>query len=219
MKRGVIATGLALLAFAVPALAAQPTSSATIAVSKSTVTIGSPVTITGQVTGKKAAGATVTLQSLPAPYSGAYATVTNATADSTGHYTFTVKPAISTDYRVLGKTAPTATSPVAKVNVRVAVSSHVSTSKPAKGAMVKFSGFVTPAYNGKEVSIQRKTASGWKTIAHAKLATATASGGLTRSKYSRRVKVSKSGTFRVWFNPADGRLLANASPTHKLTVH
>ena len=219
MKRGVLAAVLGLLAFAVPALAAQPTSTATIAVSNSTVTIGSPVTITGQIAGKKASGATVTLQSLPAPYSGAYATVTNVTADSTGHYSFTVKPAISTDYRVLGKAAPTATSAVAKVNVRVAVSSHVSTSKPAKGAMVKFSGFVTPAYNGKEVSIQRKTASGWKTVARAKLAAAAASGGLTRSKYSRRVKVSKSGTYRVWFNPADGRLLANASTTHTLTVH
>ena len=219
MKRGVIATAFALLAFAVPALAAQPTSTATIAVSKSTVTIGSPVTITGQVTGKKANGATVTLQSLSAPYTGAYATVTNATADSSGHYGFTVKPAISTEYRVLGKAAPTATSPVAKNQVRVAVSSHVSTSKPAKGAMVRFSGFVTPAYNGKDVSIQRKTASGWKTVASAKLATATASGGLTRSKYSRRVKVSKSGTYRVWFNPADGKLLANASAAHTLTVH
>ena len=88
---------------------------------------------------------------------------------------------------------------------------------------MRFSGFVLPAYNGKSVLIQRQSATGWKTITSAKLLSSTpvktVFGMTPRSTYSKRLRILKSGTYRVSFNPRDGRLLANASALRKLTVH
>jgi hypothetical protein len=78
---------------------------------------------------------------------------------------------------------------------------------------------VLPAYNGQAAQIQRKTATGWKTVARAKLVAATPVGGVARSKYSKRLRISSSATYRVRFTPADGSRLTNTSPTRRLTVH
>src|SRR5579859_3485412 len=212
-----IASGLML----VPAALGKPPtgqSSVTIAASLNPVVFGSSTTISGQVTGKKAAGATVELQGEPFP-SKAFSTVATVTANSTGHYSFTVVPTLNTMYRVMAKTAPSALSSNLLVRVRVKVTLHVSTTKPTPGQLVRFSGFVLPAYNGKVALIQRRTASGgWTTVARSKLAAAAPLGTIARSKFSKRVRVTKSGTYRVWFNPADNARLPNSSPTRKLTV-
>ena len=191
-------------------------SSVTIAGSPTTIVFGSSTTISGQVTGKKAAGATVDLQGEPFP-SQSFSTVSTTTADSTGHYSFKVSPGLNTIYRVMAKAAPTASSSNLPIKVRVKVSLGVSTSKPPVGKLVRFSGFVLPAYNGKNVLVQRKTAGGWKTIAQIRLAAATPAGPVARSKYSKRIRFRQSGSYRVFFNPADNARLANSSPAHRLT--
>lgn len=221
MKRVMVVVFASALVLVPPALSkpASSTSTATIGAAPKVVVIGSSTNIAGQVTGKKAAGATVELQAKPFPYSGAFSTVATTAANAAGHYSFNVKPSLNTMYRVSAKTSPTATSPDVLVQVRVRVTQHVSTLNPAAGALVRFSGFVYPAYTGKTVQIQRRTATGWRTVARPTLVSAATVNGQTRSKYSKRLRIRHSGTYRVRFNPADGARLANTSPSRRLTVH
>jgi hypothetical protein len=191
-------------------------SSVTIAASANPIVVGSSTLITGQVTGKKAAGASVDLQAEPAG-SSSFSKVSTATADSTGHYSFKVSPSVNTTYRVVAKTAPSATSSNLPVDVRVKVTIRVSTTKPVAGQLVRFSGFVLPAYVGKTVLIQRKTTTGWKTMAQAKLVAATPLGSIARSKYTKRIRFRKSGLYRVRFSQTGNTNLPNSSPARRLT--
>jgi hypothetical protein len=204
-----------------PALGKPPPSgsSVTIAAAPNPIVFGSSSVITGQATGKKAAGATVELQSEPFPYKAPFSTVASTTADATGHSSFKVTPGLNTLYRVMAKIAPSATSPNVLVKVRVRLSLRVSTTSPAAGQLVRFSGLLLPAYNGRSVQIQRKTATGCTTVGQAKLIAATSVGSVAQSRYSKRVRIRRSATYRVWFNPADGARLPNGSPTRRLTVH
>jgi hypothetical protein len=228
LGRFISAVAMGAAVVSVGAATAKPpptggTTAATIAAKPNPVLYGSPTTISGVVTGKHASGATVTLQSNPYPYTGSFSKAATTTASATGRYTFRVSPGLNTTYQVVANTAPKATSPKLIVKVRVRITLNVSTTKPAAGQRVRFSGFVLPAYNGKSVLIQRKTATGWKTIASAKLLSSTpvktVFGTTPRSTYRKRLRVLRSGTYRVYFNPRDGRLLANMSVSRRLTVH
>lgn len=159
MKRLMIALFASALALVAPALGkpGPPSSSVTIAASANPIGFGFSTLISGQATGKKAAGSKVDLQVEPFPFTS-FSTVSTTTADATGHYSFTVAPGVNTIYRVMAKTAPSATSANLLVKVLVKVTLRVSTTKPALGQLVRFSGFVLPAYTGKIVLIQRKTA-------------------------------------------------------------
>lgn len=220
MRRAMIVLVASAVVLVQPALGKPPSgSSVTIAAAPNRIVFGSSSMITGQATGKKAAGATVELQSEPFPYKAPFSTVESTTADATGRYSFKITPQLNTLYRVMAKTAPPAASPNVLVKVRVRLSLRVSTTRPAAGQLVRFSGLLVPAYNGRGVQIQRKTATGWKTVAQGKLIAATSAGSVARSRYSKRVRIRRTGTYRVWFNPADGARLPNSSPTRRLTVH
>jgi hypothetical protein len=190
----------------------KTTNTATISATPATVVFGSPTTVSGQLSGTKISGVTVELQAEPFGTTS-FAKIATVSATPTGHYSFAITPSLNTLYRVIAKTAPPATSLSVLVGVRVKVTLGVSTRHPSAGATVRFSGFVTPAYNGSVVLIQRRTPSGWKKISHATLSAAT----LGRSHYSKRVKITKSGRYRVRFVPPAGRL-ANNSPALTLTV-
>jgi hypothetical protein len=206
----------AILSVIAPAPAAKKppktTNSATISATPATVVFGSPTTIAGQLSGTKIGGVTVELQAEPFGTTS-FTRLATVSATPTGHYSFAVTPSPNTLYRVIAKTAPPVTSSSVLVGVRVRVTLGVSTRHPSAGAKVRFSGFVTPAYNGSVVLIQRRTPSGWRKISHATLSAAT----LGRSHYSKRVKITKSGRYRVRFVPPPGRL-ANNSPAVTLTV-
>jgi hypothetical protein len=224
MRRAILAVFVTALLIVPTALAAKhapkASSSVTISASATTVTIGSGTTISGVVTGKKSAGATVRLRSTPFPYAAPFATVTTTTASSTGHYSFTVKPEISRRYEVTANTAPAATSSIVQVRVRVKVGVRTSTLHPLRGHRVRFFGNVQPAFNGRMVLIQRRTATGsWRTVARATLVPNTPFGGFSRSHYSRRVRINRSGTYRVRFVPPTAAYLANNSRTRRETVH
>jgi len=225
MKRAVAVVFVLALALVSPVLARKPgapgpsTSSATIAATPNPVLFGGLTTISGLVTGKKSGGAAVSLESKPFPYTGPFTKIAGTTADATGHYSFKVVPSLNTIYDVVAKLAPAATSPNLLVKVRVRVTLAVSTLKPAIGQLVRFQGFVLPAYNRQAAQIQRKTSSGWKTVARATLVAAAPVGTIARSKYTKRLRIRSSGTYRVRFAPADGSRLVNTSPTRRLTVH
>jgi hypothetical protein len=220
MNRTILAVGVVALAIAAPALGKPPASSSlTISASPSPITFGSSSTVAGVLSGKHVSAVTVTLESRPGSGTGAFGKGPTSKTDSTGHYTFSVTPSQNTTYRAVAQASPTATSSDAVVNVKVKVTEHLSTTKPTAGHAVRFSGLVIPAYNGKFAQIQRETASGWKAVASAKLVATTRVGSVQRSKYSKRVTVHKTGTYRVSFNPADGVRLANQGRARKVTVH
>jgi hypothetical protein len=194
---------------------------ATISPSPATLTFGSATTISGQVTGPGNAGVSVTLEQNPFPYSGGFkSTALTTTTNATGAYSFVVKPLVNTAYRVTAKTKPPVTSPQAAVTVRVKVTFRLSTLKPARGQRVRFSGTVTPAHNGKLARIQKRTSTGaWKTVASATLVAAPPVNGVAVSKFSKRLRISRTATYRVQVNPGDGDHALGNSPSHRVRVH
>src|SRR5205814_915731 len=140
----------------------------TIAATPGSVAFGKATTVSGQVTGAKNSGVEVTLQQQPPPaVAGAnFADVATTTTDASGHYAFTVRPQTNTQYQVRAKTSPPATSPVVRVNVRIAVTFHLSDSTPKRGTRVRFFGVAKPAHDGAVVLIQRRASNGkFRTVA------------------------------------------------------
>jgi hypothetical protein len=208
--RNLLATAAVLVLPAV-ALAAKPApKSVTITAAPATVTFGHAVTISG--TTSPATG--VTLRSDTFPFGGSFAQVATATSNAAGAYSFTVKPSEITHYRVSAKSHPTAQSPIATVSVRWRVTRTVSTRTPKRGSRVRFSGSVYPAHAGAKAQLQRRTASGYRTVRTATLTAATT----TRSHYSLRIRVKRSGTYRVHV-AADSAHLAGNSRRDTLKVH
>jgi hypothetical protein len=211
---------IALIALAAGALApaaqaAKPTAgSPTITPSAKRVVFGKPVTIAGQVPApNNVANVTVTLQSDPFPF-GKFGNVTTALTNATGGYSFTNTPGANTKYRVIAKTKPDATSAEALVGVRRRVTRGVSDATPASGTKVKFSGSVFPPKDGATIQLQRRTKTGYKTIATTVLKDA----GNDRSSYSRSITVRRDGRFRLVI-PGDGTFLAGISRTVVLNAH
>ena len=152
---------------------------------------GSPVTISGRVQDNQT-GTTVTLlrKTVPATtFTGAGTT----TVDKNGSYTFTVRPRRNTYYRAVSSLKPATQSQDLLVKVRPLIGFRVSDSTPRAGQRVRFSGTVRPRHNGRRVNIQRKSGSRWITVARPTLRALNAS----TSRYSRRIRVRSSGTYRV----------------------
>jgi hypothetical protein len=209
--RNLLATA-ALLALPAVALAAKPApKSVTITAAPATVTFGHAVTVSGTTS----PGTSVALRADTFPFGGSFAAVATATSDAAGAYSFTVKPSEITHYRVTAKTHPTAQSAIATVSVRWRVTRTVSTLTPKRNSRVRFSGSVYPAHNGGKAELQRRTASGFRTVRTVAL---TAASVTTHSHYSLRIRVRRSGTYRVHV-AADGAHLAGNSRRVSLKVH
>lgn len=167
-----------------------------IGASPGAVTYGRSTVISGKVTGRKAGGVQIVLQAQAYPYTTPFrptGAVTNTASD--GHYAFTVSPRIRTHYQVIATTAPPVTSATVTVGVRYAVSFFVSSRFVHPGALVRFSGSVRPAANGRTVFIQRLSSTGvYRTVARAVLRATTSS---TRSSYSKRLRIRHTGVYRV----------------------
>lgn len=179
------------------------------------VTYGKSVQITGAMKGNPSANLPIALQQSPFPYS-AYTTVETANTTATGAYAFTVLPLLNTRFRVVTTAAtPQVVSGELAETVNQRVSFSVGDKTPKKGVKVRFYGSVTPARDGSTVSLQRRTSTGaYSTVSRIKLTDA----GDVRSSYSRRIRVSKSATYRVIVSPTQS-LGAGTSATRTLKVH
>lgn len=210
------------MVFTTPAAGAPTTNALTIAASNRTVTFGRPTTISGTLTGPNSAGAVVTLEENPAPYTGQFkSTGLTATTSATGTYSIVVSPSLNTRYRVTtGDKKATTTSPEVTVRVRVKVTLSLSDRTPRIGQRVLFTGTVLPGHDGKIARIQRRTASGrWRTITTTALVAASPVGTTPRSKYAKRVRIRKNGTYRVRVAPADGDHIAGSSSRKSVVVN
>jgi hypothetical protein len=211
----------AALVCAGPAVAAkppkngQPNNNLTIKSSAGTVTFGRSVTISGNTKGM-AAGTVIEVQQNPYPYAGFKPTGKTGVVDPSGNYSIPgVVPQAHTQYKVMAKTSPPTESGTTFVQVRLRVSFRVSDSTPKRGSLVRFSGTVAPAHDGKPVLIQKKTSTGYKTVARTTLL----DNGTDTSKYSKRLRIRRNGTYRVVVQSVDQDHLNGTSRTRTLRVH
>ena len=212
------------MTFTTPAATAPPgtpQNAVTIAAAPATVTFTGASTISGKLTGPNSGGVQVTLEENPYPFTAGFkATKLTATTTATGDYTLSVVPSVNTKYRVTAKTSPPVTSPEALVNVRPKISLRLSDRTPAIGQSVKFTGNVLPAHNGKTVQIQRRTKTGgWRTVASTTLVATTPVNGVARSKYAKRIRIRRNGTYRVRLAPGDGDHVTGYSARRTARVH
>lgn len=184
------------------------------------ITWGQAAHIAGMVSGPGKAGRTVALRVNPYPYvSGFTPTGQTTTTSPTGSYSFTVRPGSNARYEVTAATKVPVTSGAASVGVRVKAATHVSTRRPIRGQLVRFFGTVTPAHSGRYAQIQRRTSTGlWRTVASTRLVAGGLVNGVAVSRYSRRIRVRSSGTYRVRVNPRDGDHLTGNSAAFRERV-
>jgi hypothetical protein len=206
------------MTFATPA-AAPGTPVITIAASPRTVTYGKSTTIAGTVTGNGSTGAKVSLLQNPFPFTGAFSKTADGTTSSTGAFSFTVTPTVNTRYKLDAKTSPSSSSAEFLVPVRVKVTLRLGDRTPASGQRVRFRGTVTPAHDGTQARIQRKTASGWKTIRTSTLVAGTPVNGVAVSKYSKRIRIRKTSRYRTVVVPTDGDHVRGKSARKRAVVH
>lgn len=201
------------LALAIPAgvaVAQAPVDSKlTIQARPNPVTYLGSVVVSGKLTGQKATGETVELEENPYPFTdndfrkvATTKTAANGSYGGAGIPGFSRTPLFNTQFRTVAKTGPPTTSPAVTVLVRLRISLRVSDSTPAAGELVRFSGSVRPEHDGEVARIQRRTAGGdWATVARATLRDVP---GANRSRYSRRLRVSRDAAYRVRVIPTDG---------------
>ncbi|HEX6714791.1 MAG TPA: hypothetical protein VF066_15470 [Thermoleophilaceae bacterium] len=189
----------------------------TLTASRGTLTFGRSTTLAGQLSGANVAGVKVTLQQDPAPYENPeqFANAATATTDASGRFSFTQSPSANTRYVVTAPGRPKPTSGPLEVKVRFAVVVSLSTAHPRSGGSVRFSGTVSPARTGAFVRLQRRVGARWRTV---KRATLTAGTAPNTSAFSVKVRVRRSGRYRVLM-PGDATNTQNASRTRRVRVH
>lgn len=220
--RPILLGAFALTLFAIPALAqaAKPLAAnpqLSIATNPSSVVSGRNVTITGRLKGNQGSNAAqgIVLQANPHPFAG-YVNGSATTTDANGNYTIVTTVTVNTRYRAQTTTAnPVETSGEVTVNAAYRVSFKLSDRTPRRGQLVRFYGTVSPANDGVNASIQRRTSTGaWRTVAR----TALRDDGATRSKYSRRIRIRSNGTYRV-LAPASTSNTLGTSSRRSALVH
>jgi hypothetical protein len=161
-------------------LGAQPT----------TVTFGRSVALSGKLTGPNNDGKQVTLRSDPFPF-GNFDNAGNASTNAQGDYSLTQNPTVNTRYQARSGNEESA---IVTVPVRPTVSLRLSDRTPARGQRVRFSGRVCPEHDGSRVAIQRRTRTGFRTVARATLRDL---AGSSCSRYGRGLRVFRDGTYRA----------------------
>jgi hypothetical protein len=194
----VIATVLVGGALALPAGADDP--APVVNLSARDVLLGDPVTISGTlVNGAADAGRQVQLYERRAPFPGTWAVLQEGAAGADGGYSFTAVPARKAYYSVVAPATATAgrqASPGLLVTARRRVSIKVSDRTPRKNQLVRFSGFISPAYPlgpGGVATLQRRDKTG--AFANVKAVLLKAAGAFT--SYRLPIRLRSPGVYRV----------------------
>jgi hypothetical protein len=193
MKRTIITTAaVAMLAMPAALSAQQQPRTLTLAATPTTVKFGGSITLSGKLSGPNADSRNVRIQRDVLPLDS-FENAGNATTNATGDWTLSVKPDANARYSAsVGNTDAT---PV-DVTVRAAVSLRLSDRTPRVGQRVTFSGRVCPEHDTVTIALQRRSSTGWKTIASPVLADIP---NATCSSYSVVKRVRRDGRFRARF--------------------
>jgi hypothetical protein len=192
MKRTFVIAVACMAALAVSASAQQQGRTLTLAATPTAVKFGGSITLSGKLGGPNADGRNVRIQRDVLPLDS-FDNAGNATTNATGDWSLVVKPDANARYRAsVGNTDST---PV-DVTVRAAVSLSLSDRTPRRGQRVTFSGRVCPEHDTVTIALQRRSSTGWKTIASPVLADIPNG---TCSSYSVVRRVRRDGRFRARF--------------------
>ena len=189
----------------------------TLVATPASVAPGGVTTLSGQLTGTNNAGRPVQLQSSAFPYTAGFSTVGNTViTDSVGNFTFNALPiGVTTQFRVLMPNRPEVASPIVVVGAALQLRTYVrKVERHRHSVSVRFSGYVTPASNGGRVNIQKLRGDVWTTVAH----TLAKPKSSTRSRFKTRVRIYRSGTFRVVAEPTRPELVAGAGRNVEIEV-
>ena len=94
----------------------------------------------------------------------------HTTSKNNGSFAFTLRPARTTQYRVVAQASPPVTSGGRLVSVRPLVGLVIADTTPRAGARVRFRGTVRPEHDGATALIQRRSSTGrFVTVARATL--------------------------------------------------
>jgi hypothetical protein len=175
----------------------------------------SPSMLAGTLSGTGNANRQVVLQSSPYPYAQGFANAGNAqVTDANGNFSFNILAIpFNTQYRVLMPQNPNVQSPIVTVGVKPRVSAgKKKVRNTQRGAIYRFKGKITPAVDGTQVAIQRRRNGTWRTISGT--VARHSSGGYSR--YSKRVRLSRGGRFRVFAGVINGQYVPNHSRTLRI---
>lgn len=199
--RHLIAAGLpalALLLAAPPAQAQDP--EIALAFTSRSLLAGQAFTVSGVLPGGAAdAGRPLELHERRAPFPGSWQVVQTATSGAAGEFSFTVTPVRKAYWAVVAPvtaTRPREASRGMLVALRRQVSIRTSTRRPRAGRVVRFSGFVSPAFPagpGSVATLQwRRPRGSW---VNARAVLVRSAGAF--SSYRLRMRVRRSGQYRV----------------------
>lgn len=192
MKRIIITTAAVAMLAMPAALSAQQGRTLTLTASPTAVKFGGSITLSGKLSGANADGRNVRIQRDVLPLDS-FENAGSATTNATGDWSLVVKPDANARYRAsVGNTDAT---PV-DVTVRAAVSLRLSDHTPRRGQRVTFSGRVCPEHDTVTIALQRRSSTGWKTIASPVLADIP---NAACSSYSVVKRVRRDGRFRARF--------------------
>ena len=212
MKRTLVIFAAALAAFLAPtAQGAAPPQTLTMSASATIVKFGGTVTLAGKLAGGKIDAKNVTVRQDPFPISG-FSNAGSASTNATGDWLFAVKPTANTRFQARSGKAD---SPAVDVMVRPAISLKLSDRTPKRGQRVRFSGTLCPEHDGVAIALQRRTTSGWRTVAKPVLADV---AGTTCSSYAHSLRVRRNARYRASF-PGDADHVAGNSRARRATVH
>jgi hypothetical protein len=170
------------------------------------VTFRFPATVAGVLTGTNRANRPIALQTRAFPYTTGFRdTGTQVVTNGAGQFAFPVPaPEATAQYRVRTVSGqPAVVSQIVTLGVAVRVKTNVSRTRVRSGGLVRFSGTIRPARPGARYAIQKQTRTGnWATVA----GSITRTGTATFSGFSRRVRVRRGGTYRVFVQIVDGNL-------------
>ena len=170
----------------------------------------SATTLAGTLTGTGNAGRRVVLQSNPWPYTQGFQNASNEqVTNAQGGFSF---PVLSlpgnTQFRVQMPERPGVVSPIVAVGVLPTVHTRVSRHRVRRGHRIRFSGSVIPGGTGGQIAFQKKRACRWVTVGGTILRAA--------GRYSKRLKIRRGGTYRVWVGWTNGQYASNHGRSVKI---
>jgi hypothetical protein len=179
---------------------ARALSGLTLSLSPALTTWGRLVSLSGAVRGAGVNGLTVALQQSSFPYDADFHTVATARTNRKGLYRFASRPVfLATRYRAVPLIAPQLLSTVRAVRVRSRVGIHRA--RKTRRA-VWLTGGVNPGLPTGHATLQRRTRSGWRSVAGAALAPQSD----VRSTYEFKVRRKRrlAALYRVRVAARDG---------------
>jgi hypothetical protein len=182
-----------------------------VAVNPNPLSFGGPTTVGGTLGGTGSANRQIQLQQNPWPYTSGFAPVGNVQVTSaTGTFAFPLLgQTINTQYRVATTGKDPVISPVVTSEVGIAVTTTVKKSV-RKGGTLRFSGRVRPARVGDQIGVQRlSSGDSWVTLKGSR----TRAGTAEYARYATRVRIRRSGSYRVFVRVADGSLKSLPGPS------